>query len=485
MDLKSLRKLPRLGQVWFADRRPSEVEILGQGSPDLILWADEEGMIRGFDLVLSPAEAAEAFASSFASAAATPVPGCVPGLPAEVRVLDPEVVASLAGALEPLGIPVSAADENAGLDDAFRSFHRQAARKPGAGYLEMLEGLLPEKKRIVSAFYREAELLHDAKPWSFAEDSDLLRIEGLAERTVLISVMGSAGIEEGIAVFMGEAAAEQFFATGGELRGETCFSLTYSPSDAAPTLAAEARKLRARLAGGGLVPLALTVTDENRFCTLAEMELLTRASQTVRAYFSDSPLPPRIRVEWPVFFQSPGRQRSGTADLFQLRVELRGTEVQRTVVLPSDCTLEDLHEVIQDAMGWEDCHLYGFTVKKKRYGPDEGDLPDDEVELREVLPRVRSKLVYHYDFGDDWIHDVILEKRLKPTDHAPEIDVLAGAGACPPEDCGGIPGYFSMIEALSTPRHPDKAHWREWIGKFDPKKFDLKKAQKRVREGLE
>jgi len=484
MDLKSLRKLPRLGQVWFADRRPSEVEILGQGSPDLVLWADDQGMIRSFELVLSPAEAAEAFASSFASAAATPVPGCVPGLPAEVRVLDPEVVAPLAGALEPLGIPVSAARQNAGLDDAFRSFHRQAARKPGAGYLEMLEGRLPEKKRIVSAFYREAELLHGAEPWSFAEDSDLLRIEGLAERTVLISVMGSAGIEEGIAVFMGEAAAEQFFATGGELTGETCLSLTYSQPDAAPAIAAEARKLKARLAGGGLIPLALTVTDENRFCTLPEMELLTRASQTVRAYFSESPLPPGVRVEWPVFFQSPGRQRSGTADLFQLRIELRGTEVQRTVVLPSDCTLEDLHEVIQDAMGWEDRHLYGFTVKKERYGPDEGDLPDDEVELREVLPRVRSKLVYHYDFGDDWIHDVILEKRLKPTDHVPEIDLLAGAGACPPEDCGGIPGYFSMIEALSTPRHPDKAHWREWIGKFDPKKFDLKKAQKRVREGL-
>jgi len=314
MDLKSLRKLPRLGQVWFADRRPSNIEILGLESPDLILWTDDGGMVRGFELVLSPAGAAEAFVSSLASAATTPVSGCVPGLPAEVRVLDPEAVAPLAGVLEPLGIPVSAARKNAGLDDAF------------------------------SAFCREAELLHD---------------------------------------------------------------------------------------------------------------------------------------------EEPRRQRSGTADLFQLRVELRGTEVQRTVVLPSDCTLADLHEVIQDAMGWEDCHLYGFTVKKERYGPDDGDLPDDEVELREVLPRVRSKLVYHYDFGDDWIHDVILEKRLKPTDHAPEIDVLAGAGACPPEDCGGIPGYFSMIEALSTPRHPDKAHWREWIGKFDPKKFDLKKAQKRVREGLE
>lgn len=485
MNLKSLRKLPRLGQVWFADRRPSKFEILGLESPDLILWADEEGMIRAFELVLSPDEAAEAFFNSFASAATTPASGCLPGLPAEVRVLDPEAVAPLAGVLEPLGIPVSAARKNAGLDDAFRSIHQQVARKPGPGYLEMLEGLLPEKKRIVGAFYREASLLHAEEPWSFTDDSDLLRIEGLAERTVLISVMGSAGIEEGIAVFMGEAAAAQFFATGGELRGETCFSLTYSPSDAAPTLAAEARKLKAGLAGGGLVPLALTVTDENRFCTLAEMELLTRASQTVRAYFSDSPLPPGVRVEWPVPFESPRPQRSGTADLFQLRVELRGTEVQRTVVLPSDCTLADLHELIQDAMGWEDRHLYCFTVKKERYGPDEEDLPDDEVELREVLPRVRSKLVYHYDFGDGWTHDVILEKRLKATDHVPEIDVLAGAGACPPEDCGGIPGYFNMIEALSTPRHPDKAHWREWIGKFDPKKFDLKKAQKRVREGLD
>ncbi len=47
---------------------------------------------------------------------------------------------------------------------------------------------------------------------------------------------------------------------------------------------------------------------------------------------------------------------------------------------------------------------------------------------------------------------------------------LDGARACPPEDCGGVPGYQSVIKALSKPT-ADNAEWREWIGKYDPEAF--------------
>ena len=86
---------------------------------------------------------------------------------------------------------------------------------------------------------------------------------------------------------------------------------------------------------------------------------------------------------------------------------------------------------------------------------------------------------YEYDFGDSWIHEIRIEKALPadPAVHYPRC--LAGERACPPEDCGGPPGYEDLLAALQDPAHPRHEEIREWAGpSFDPEAFDPAKVNR-------
>jgi len=173
--------------------------------------------------------------------------------------------------------------------------------------------------------------------------------------------------------------------------------------------------------------------------------------------------------------------------LYQLKVTLRGISppIWRRIEVSSDISLAKLHFVIQDAMGWQDCHLHEFECNGMRYGardPDFDDyndfggneLRDDAIRLDELLRKPKSSMLYHYDFGDGWAHRVVLEevKPMPSGKRAPKPRCIGGRRACPPEDCGGPPGYAHMLEAIRNPRHPEHAHYKEWIGgAFDPEAF--------------
>jgi hypothetical protein len=162
----------------------------------------------------------------------------------------------------------------------------------------------------------------------------------------------------------------------------------------------------------------------------------------------------------------------------QLKVTLEGVKppIWRRIVVPSEFTLYDLHCAIQVAMGWEDCHLHDFTIKRQRYAlPNSGEFgnPLDETEacLRDVAPR-RTKIVYQYDFGDSWNHVIVVEKILEDTETAPPV-CIDGARACPPEDSGGPWGYSDKLEALAKPDDEESEELRDWMGEdFDPERFE-------------
>jgi len=173
------------------------------------------------------------------------------------------------------------------------------------------------------------------------------------------------------------------------------------------------------------------------------------------------------------------RPRTGSPDVLRLTVTLRSVDppVWRRVDVPGSLTLADLHDVLQVAMGWEDCHPHRFVAGKREYGPPDPDDPSggrtaDEagVLLRAVLRRPGNALVYEYDFGDGWEHDVVLDEVRSGTGGAVCVD---GERACPPEDCGGAWGYAQLCAAVADPSHPDAADLREWVGPdFDPERFD-------------
>jgi hypothetical protein len=172
--------------------------------------------------------------------------------------------------------------------------------------------------------------------------------------------------------------------------------------------------------------------------------------------------------------------------IYQLKIILRRSSppIWRRIQVPADIGLARLHLVIQDVMGWEDCHLHEFAGSGRdrrnvpRYGVPNSDLSDMQDEqrfcLNQLLTAPRQKLIYEYDFGDCWEHDVVLEKILPPDPEARYPLCVAGARACPPEDSGGVWGYQALCEAMADPESEDYAQYAEWVGEeFDPEAFDL------------
>jgi len=152
-------------------------------------------------------------------------------------------------------------------------------------------------------------------------------------------------------------------------------------------------------------------------------------------------------------------------------------EIWRRVAVPLDLSLKGLHDVIQAVMGWQDYHLFEFTIGEKVYG-----LPGPEWDYgRKIFKAKLAKLAtfvahgvvtfgYVYDMGDNWQHTVTVE----PADAAQKYPIfIDGARRAPPEDVGGVPGYYEFIEAVSKPRHREHKRMLEWYGQpFDPNDID-------------
>ena len=174
--------------------------------------------------------------------------------------------------------------------------------------------------------------------------------------------------------------------------------------------------------------------------------------------------------------------------MLQYLVVLAGTDplVWRRIRVPATYSFWDLHVAIQDSMGWKDCHLHEFQVLDPRSGtilklgipdPDGWDdhgLVADWTEFPlDYMVGSTPPIQYTYDFGDSWQHAVIFEgfeqasgrRKLRP-------ECPSGAGACPPEDSGGAPGYVQLLEALADPDHPEHEEYLGWTGgPIDPWSF--------------
>jgi hypothetical protein len=170
----------------------------------------------------------------------------------------------------------------------------------------------------------------------------------------------------------------------------------------------------------------------------------------------------------------------GPESVYQLKVTLRGTRppVWRRLVVRADTTLLRLHGVLQVAMGWTDTHLHQFHAEGLRFGVvdsemDRGMMSDRRVALLQIAPRVAARLVYEYDFGDGWTHDIRVEKILDGDDDVVTPTCVGGSMACPPEDCGGVHGYADLLDAIADPGHSRHDELMEWLGRpFDPETFD-------------
>jgi hypothetical protein len=188
----------------------------------------------------------------------------------------------------------------------------------------------------------------------------------------------------------------------------------------------------------------------------------------------------------------PTKRTDRPQGIYRIKVTLLGTSppIWRRLLAPADLTLEQLHHVLQLAMGWEDCHMHDFRIGQKRFGlPNPEDrlmgLPtvgnERTVRLFGVLGKIGAKAIYTYDFGDGWEHGITVEKILPPVPGQAYPVCVTGKRHGPPEDCGGVSGYYSLLEAIGDPKHGEHGEMLDWLGDdFDPEAFSVDEVNRRL-----
>jgi hypothetical protein len=157
-------------------------------------------------------------------------------------------------------------------------------------------------------------------------------------------------------------------------------------------------------------------------------------------------------------------------EIATVRIELIDTDplIWREVEVPTAITLKQLHDVVQAAMGWLDYHLWEFMIDGGRRSASGAG----KVRLADLIGPRGAKLGYLYDFGDSWEHLIAVGK---PRPRDPTVSYpryVGGEQNAPPDDSGGIPGFYALLETLADPRHPSHADMKEWAGDYDPAALD-------------
>lgn len=162
---------------------------------------------------------------------------------------------------------------------------------------------------------------------------------------------------------------------------------------------------------------------------------------------------------------------------FQFKIKLRGVSkppVWRKVDVPSNTPFDIFSQIIQDVFGWYGHHLWHFTpnaygtrpviaipLPKDTIWAENPDLNATDTKLCDIFHNEGDKFTYTYDFGDDWIHEIVLEKITN--EESNKVSLLKAKGATPMEDCGGIMGHEHMKGVLANPQHPEYKSYCEWL----------------------
>ena len=176
--------------------------------------------------------------------------------------------------------------------------------------------------------------------------------------------------------------------------------------------------------------------------------------------------------------------------IYQIKITLKNSQppIWRRIQVRSNITLNMLHKILQVVMPWEDYHLHQFIINETLF-----DIPEDgydgfmktederKYKLNQIIPGKKFRFIYEYDFGDSWEHILLVEKILPAEEKVYYPRCITGERACPPEDIGGIFGYYRFLEILKDPDHPEYEEMKDWVGEdFDPEKFDIEKVNRKL-----
>ena len=169
-----------------------------------------------------------------------------------------------------------------------------------------------------------------------------------------------------------------------------------------------------------------------------------------------------------------------------LKISLKHIEppIWRQIRISSEASLLDLHYVIQHAFGWTNSHLFIMQIKSMKF-VNYPDWQEDAYQfqsaasaiLEDFIPNeisIGKKFSYVYDMGDGWEHEICIVSIDDANRSFSGAICVDGERACPPEDVGGIPGYYQLLGGLQNKTSEEYQQAMNWLGyPYNPEAFDL------------
>lgn len=191
--------------------------------------------------------------------------------------------------------------------------------------------------------------------------------------------------------------------------------------------------------------------------------------------------------------------------VYQIKISIKDIEpeIWRRLRIPGNITFRQLHQIIQASFDWLNYHLYKFQFPKtvitepddsyapgELYGEDVMELDSAVIKVNEFLD-INKEFEYEYDFGDGWIHNIIVEKQIRDTKRNNVPECLGGARFRPPEDVGGTSGYEDFIKIIKNKKHPERDEYLGWAEKdtrgyiYNQDYFNINEVNRRLYYALE
>ena len=178
---------------------------------------------------------------------------------------------------------------------------------------------------------------------------------------------------------------------------------------------------------------------------------------------------------------------------YQLKITIKGSKppIWRRCIVPAGLSFSQFTLALREIMGWCGYHLSEYKFQNlqvslvENAGEDdfgswktEEELDSSEYLIDEFFEDVKS-FTYIYDFGDDWEHKIDIEKVIPDYEHDYPM-VIKYKGDCLPEDCGGIWGYYNLLDTLQNPDDPEYESMKEWYGADEDYVYDLEAVNRRL-----
>jgi len=176
-----------------------------------------------------------------------------------------------------------------------------------------------------------------------------------------------------------------------------------------------------------------------------------------------------------------------------IQISIFGLDVWRRAIVTHECTMEELHKLIQTGMEWKDTLRFRFFCEipaasaesppKKITGGgsfhDNKEYLHDKMKLGDIDFRGKKELFYEY--GSKWNVSILIMSSYQPVKDD-FCRFIAGDGAAPPEHIDGVRHFRKLLFSLETGGNAEKTSARHELGAdFVPGQFDLEKLNRNLR----